>query len=329
MTTTAQHSHREPGTRRARWAALGAVVTIVVVGGGGLFVARAAPDGGSGLTTITPRRIVDTREGLGIPAALTAGQPAEVVVTGRIETPGGSIGMYENTPHAVVVPANATGVVLNVTVVHPSQAGFVSVTPVAPTSDPETSNVNFGAGETVANMVIVELGAGYGRRSDDRGLAFTLYNARSAHLVVDVFGYVGASGATPSPVTAPPDLPIPSGSTARGEIRLVAPPMGELTETLYLAGRAPAPLTEDDIELVVPFRETSPTCTGTAEEPTAPPGRLCIYATVSLDLDESTVSPGPDPTRSFVVYLRSLFDPTPGARQFSGILHATYAYTAP
>lgn len=97
-------------------------------------------------TPLTPERILDTRTGIGNGGnarRLTAGQTIDVAVTGV----GG-------------VPLNGVDtVVLNVTAVDPGAAGFLTVYP-AGIARPTTSSLNFGAGETVANLVTMRVGAG-------------------------------------------------------------------------------------------------------------------------------------------------------------------------
>ena len=88
------------------------------------------------------------------------------------------------------VPAQAVAVALNVTVTEPTAASYVTVWPhgVAP---PATSNLNVVARQTVANLVIVKLGAGQ----------VALRNAfGSAHVVVDVMGWFasGFEGVAPA-----------------------------------------------------------------------------------------------------------------------------------
>jgi hypothetical protein len=75
-------------------------------------------------------------------------------------------------------------VALNVTVTQPTAAGFVTAWPTG-APRPLASNLNFVAGQTVPNAVVVKLGTG-GRVS--------LYNdAGSAHLIADVSGYYTSS----------------------------------------------------------------------------------------------------------------------------------------
>ncbi|MGW7431425.1 FlgD immunoglobulin-like domain containing protein, partial [Streptomyces sp. NPDC054861] len=88
---------------------------------------------------VTPTRLMDTRSGLGVPKAKVG--PAGTV-TLRVAGVGG-------------VPATGvTAVVLNVTATGPTSAGFVSVYPSG-TQRTSASNLNFTAGQTVPNLVVV------------------------------------------------------------------------------------------------------------------------------------------------------------------------------
>ena len=69
--------------------------------------------------------------------------------------------------------------VLNVTVTEPSGAGFVTVYPCG-VATPLASNLNFEAGTTAANAVVVKVG-------DDGKVC--LFSSRSTQLIVDVNGY--------------------------------------------------------------------------------------------------------------------------------------------
>ena len=116
---------------------------------------------------VAPSRILDTR---------TSGAPLgdravlELQVTGS----GG------------VPAAGASAVMLNVTVTAPTAGSFLTVFPTGE-SRPEASNLNYVAGLTVANAVLVKLGAG-GKVS--------LFNFNgSAHVIVDVAGWFGGGGA--------------------------------------------------------------------------------------------------------------------------------------
>jgi spore germination protein YaaH len=89
---------------------------------------------------VVPSRLLDTRTGLGGSTTLGPGQTADLTVV------GGS------------VPATgASAVVLNVTATNPSGASYLTVYPSGG-QRPGTSSVNFIAGQTVPNRVIVRVG---------------------------------------------------------------------------------------------------------------------------------------------------------------------------
>ncbi|MFT3791121.1 MAG: S8 family serine peptidase [Rudaea sp.] len=129
---------------------------------------------GSELTPLQPARLLDTRANgatidgqLARDGAVGAGQTKVLPVLGR----GG-------------VPASGVNaVVLNVTVTQPTHAGYITAWPTGSTQ-PIASNVNFVAGQTIPNLVIVKVGTG----GD-----VSLFNAQSStHLVVDVVGWFAA-----------------------------------------------------------------------------------------------------------------------------------------
>ena len=119
----------------------------------------------------SPVRILDTREGLGVPGGhrgqLGTNGPLDLQVTGR----GG-------------VPAGATAVVLNVTVTEsPGPQSWLTVYPTG-TALPEASNLNFTAGQTVPNLVIARIG---------RGGKVSIANAHgSTFVIADVQGWFTA-----------------------------------------------------------------------------------------------------------------------------------------
>jgi acetyl esterase/lipase len=91
---------------------------------------------------LTPTRILDSRTAVGGWAGkLTAGAPRPLQV-------GGVAG----------VPVGATAVVMNVTATAGTDPSFLSVRP-ATAGPPATSNLNFAAGQTIANLVTVKLDA--------------------------------------------------------------------------------------------------------------------------------------------------------------------------
>lgn len=163
---------------RTRWAAIGAAVA-VTLGGGGLGIARASIDSGVRPVTVTiePQRILDTRENLGLSGSFVSDTPRDVQVTGSVPVASGG--------SAVVVPADAVAVLVNVTVVTPDSDGFLSLRPAGATGIPRTSTVNFTAGSVTPNSATVDLAAG--------GLVQVYVKTASAtgtaHVLIDVVGY--------------------------------------------------------------------------------------------------------------------------------------------
>ncbi len=96
--------------------------------------------GADGLyTAVTPTRVLDTRSGLG--------GVAHPVGPGAI-----------NVIALPVAQAGQEAVVLNVTVTNPTAASYLTVWPDG-TPQPVVSNLNFKAGQTVANRVAVKVGS--------------------------------------------------------------------------------------------------------------------------------------------------------------------------
>ena len=127
--------------------------------------------GSSAYQAVAPYRLADTRPDQGaFGFTWITSSTVRVQVAGR----GG-------------VPSNASAAVLNVTGVNTTAPGFVTVYP-AGTALPTASNVNFDkAGQVMANMVTVKLGAGG---------AVDIYMQRPMDVVVDVSGaYVPVAGA--------------------------------------------------------------------------------------------------------------------------------------
>ncbi|MFT6436722.1 MAG: hypothetical protein ACJAVI_004792 [Candidatus Azotimanducaceae bacterium] len=140
---------------------------------------------GSNFTGALPRRLVDTRDGTGGHAGqLTNVTELAIPVRGNTLTVNGA---------SRTIPSTASAVALNVTAVAPAAGGFITVYPCGVTR-PEASNLNFNAGDVVANNVIAPIG--------DNG-SVCLYTLSPTDVVVDIAGWFegdaanGFVGATP------------------------------------------------------------------------------------------------------------------------------------
>jgi hypothetical protein len=139
----------------------------------GWVTTKGTVAGTSGLfNPLSPARIMDTRDGTGgLHSPIGARATFTLQVTGASKDGGGSSG---------VPPSGVSAVVLNVTVTGGTAPSYLTVWP-AGSSQPIASNVNFVAGQTVPNRVIVGVGAG-GK--------INIYNsAGSVNVVVDVGGW--------------------------------------------------------------------------------------------------------------------------------------------
>jgi hypothetical protein len=124
-------------------------------------------DDGDLFRGITPKRLLDSRGATGgFNGAVGAGDAnvKHLVVKGSDTT----------------VPATATAVILNVTATQSSTNSFLRVWPKG-AAPPNSSNLNFGKGQTIPNLVVVQIGA------DD---SVSIFNAAgTTHVVADVMGY--------------------------------------------------------------------------------------------------------------------------------------------
>lgn len=269
---------------------MGAAVA-VVMGAGGLTIAGAS-SAPSSFVPITPARIIDTRTAIGLSGPFVSPTGRSVQVTGTVQTASGP---------TVVVPTGATAVVLNVTAVRPQAAGFISVRPGGTPGAPETSSLNFAAGDIVPNAVTVALSAG--------GAIDVVYDALggvgpTTEALIDVTGYYTAVGAG-EPGPAGPRGPagatgqrgvsawdtIPSGVTVTGYETWDFESTGtggDFVFSVSFPARAPAVLTDGDINFAASsgsaplIGDGDPTCTGTTDAPTAPTGKVCLYLVGSL-----------------------------------------------
>jgi len=119
-----------------------------------------APDAGGRFRAVAPQRLLDTRES----TPVGPGAAIDVQVTDRAGVPG-----------------NATAVVLNVAAMNVTGPSFVTVWP-AGAAQPGTSNLNVMPGQTIANLVICQLG--------DNGNLSIANPIAQCDVLADVMGFV-------------------------------------------------------------------------------------------------------------------------------------------
>ncbi|MEH0824850.1 MULTISPECIES: right-handed parallel beta-helix repeat-containing protein [unclassified Micromonospora] len=126
---------------------------------------------GSGFKPLSPVRVLDTRTS----TPLAGNADRQLDFAGRL-------------------PADATAAILNVTVTKPTAAGVLKVYPDG-SPVPVASNLNFVAGQTIPNLVIVPVVAG----------KVMIRNASSGttHVVADLAGYFGSAASGANQVYVP------------------------------------------------------------------------------------------------------------------------------
>ncbi len=172
MTESRRHTRM-----RARWCAIGAAVA-VTIGAGGLGVAQAAISTGERPVTVTvaAERILDTRVDLGLAGKFAEYVPRDLQVTGSVAVASGGT--------ETVVPVDAVGVIVNVTVIRPNRPGFLSLRPSGAVGPPTTSTVNFTEGSIEANSATVDLNDG-----KIQIWLSAIADAGRADVAIDVVGY--------------------------------------------------------------------------------------------------------------------------------------------
>lgn len=120
---------------------------------------------------VNPHRVLDTRptQPGPVPAAWSPHKPA-ASETVRVDVPA----------NAGVPTTGVAALVVNLTATEPVGAGFMQALPTG-TAPGQTSNVNYGTGETAATHAIVPLGADG---------TISVFTSNSAHIIVDVMGYI-------------------------------------------------------------------------------------------------------------------------------------------
>ncbi len=164
---------------------IGSAVTSIVVTSpdSGRVSAAVALGAGGEYHALAPQRVLDTRSGINDPDAPGAkalvpgaGQAFEVQLLGQGGLP------------ATAAAADVLAVAVNITVVSPTDQGYLRVFGKGATEG-DSSLVNFQAGQNVPNMAIVRPGT-------DGKIVVRLISegaTGSAHVLIDVFGWFSTS----------------------------------------------------------------------------------------------------------------------------------------
>lgn len=166
-----------------------------------------------GLRAITPVRVLDTRNGIGRPGT------TKVLAKNTVQLTFGTN-----------VASTTTSVVLNVTATGADFDGFITAYP-CDRARPTTSNLNYTAGGTSPNLVVVKVGA-------DRSVC--LYTDKTTHILADLTGTMETQGGARGKAVVPTrilDTRNAIGVPVAGKIN------GGQVFTLQVTGHGDVPLT--------------------------------------------------------------------------------------
>ncbi|WP_335971055.1 N-acetylmuramoyl-L-alanine amidase [Streptomyces sp. CA2R106] len=185
-------------------------------------------------TPAGPTRIMDTRNGTGVAkGAVGAGKTISLQVAGSGGVPSSGV----------------TAVVMNVTAVSPTTTGHLIVYPDG-TTQPGTSSLNYPAGRTIANLVVVPVADG----------KVDFYNsAGSVDVLADVTGYYTSStgGSRFAPVG-----PARLMDTRNGTGGVTGPVAAGKTVSLQVTGGSTGIPADGVTAVVMNVTAVSPTATG-------------------------------------------------------------------
>ena len=144
--------------------------TTYAAGGQIRRISSTASTGTGAYTSLTPARILDTRDGTGgIAGPVASAASVDVQITGRAGVP----------------TTGVSAVAMNVTVTQPTASGFLTIFPSG-SARPLAANLNFVPGTTVPNMVVAKLCAG--------GRVALFNSSGNTHVIFDVAGWYSDDG---------------------------------------------------------------------------------------------------------------------------------------
>jgi len=231
----------------------------------------------SAFSPMAPTRVVDTRRGLAA-TRLAAGVPTRLDIAGRLG-----------------VPADASAVSANLTVVNPAASGYLTTYPCGG-AVPVVSSVNFSGGQVVANAALLPLDAGgdlcVASSADTellidvngsfRAAGSDLYTPLAPARLLDTRTGLGGSGrlapGVPATLTVRGKGGVPVGATAVVlNVTAVDPAAGPSSYvTVYPCGAVP-----DASNLNLRAGETRPNL---VVVPVSASGTVCLVSTVATNL---------------------------------------------
>lgn len=236
--------------------------TVTVTTNGGTYV------------PVDPTRVLDTRNGTGVPAEMV-GPHATVAV---------------DVTDGVSTPANMgtiTAVVMNVTATDGTANGVVTVYP-DDSPLPTSSNLNFAANETVPNLVTVKVG-------DDDKVDFNNDSTGSTDLVADVEGYYvdSSAGAYYLP-NSPQRILDTRNGTGAAEGAVAAGGTVSVSAPNCTSGGTSAPATAVAVNVTVANPTSNGLITAYPDQTTLPNASNLNYAKNEIVPNMVVVKVGPD-----------------------------------
>lgn len=250
---------------------------------------------GAAYTAVTPKRVLDTRTGTGVAKATAV--PAHGTLTLAIPGIGG------------VSAADFTAVVMNVTVTQPTRNGWLAAYPTGSrTSPPTWSNLDFAAGQTVSNLVTVQVAGGK--------VSFYNGSGGTVQVIADLAGFYGPGG-----LGFQPKSPVRVLDTRTGTGAAKRPVASGTRLRLNLAGKVPA----DTAAVVLNVTVTQPTGNGwlaAYPDTTAKPGTSSLNFTRGQTVANQVIVP----LNGAIV---DLYNGSPGSAQVIADLDGYFSASAP
>jgi hypothetical protein len=266
------------------------------------------------VTPASPQRLLDTRDG-------TGGHPGPLAGGSQLTLPVAGVGQ---------VPSTAVGLIVNITATDSAVDGYLTVYPCG-TTIPTASSVNYRAGITVPNLVIVALGGG----------SLCIFSNATTDVIADIAGWYTPDSGTTFSVSAPTrvldsrngalgqSFTIPLGASLGAEAvaatfnLTVTDPTGPGYVTAYPCGTAP-PLVSNvnfDAGQIAPNRATVPIGANRS---------ICFYSSVPTHLIVDLVGAyGGKGSAVTLVVPQRLVDTRNGTGGWSGVLASGQSIDVP
>lgn len=216
----------------------------------------SVPSQDSRFITVTPCRVVDTRNPVG-----AFGGPG--MTSGEVRTFNIPIGPCPG------IPAAASAYSFNFTVTSPGSGGWITAWPSGQTQ-PFVSTLNYLAGETIANAGIIPAGTSG---------SINVYTVAGLHLIIDINGYFLEEPAT-----------LPSGQTLQGSFGIDFVAAGANNEGISTFSFSPRLASAPTTNLIISGGSSTMNCPGTAADPQAAPGHLCLYESLRINIGSQGAS---------------------------------------